>query len=283
MSRALSTKINLKCCTYAESEELLNALRKSKKRHITRYILTILSLLIIIIGLAGLIYDTPLWGAWFTIAAMIVFSIWIYTKTPKVDFERDEYFQGYYEKLNIFFKTLTKNRKVWEVKDYYKNNDSKYHAGAGLSVNRETVSLFKAKPPYMKSNLKYYALNTSKGELYFLPYCILINKTFKLYMLDINDITVRFGTTNFIENGFIPRDAEVIGYTWQFVNKTGSPNRRFSNNKQIPKCCYGEIDLQLQEHFKLVIMYSNVSLSDSLKTTFLDLIKYKTNRTSTFN
>ena len=44
-----------------------------------------------------------------------------------------------------------------------------------------------------------------------------------------------------IEDSTPPRDAEVVDHTWQYVNKSGKPDKRFKDNRQLPVCSYDEI------------------------------------------
>jgi hypothetical protein len=47
----------------------------------------------------------------------------------------------------------------------------------------------------------------------------------------------------FIEGrGRVPRDAQQVDQTWQYVNVKGGPDRRFSNNPILPVMLYGNID-----------------------------------------
>lgn len=67
-------------------------------------------------------------------------------------------------------------------------------------------------------------------------------------------------TTRFIEDERIPKDAQVIGQTRQYINKSGGPDRRFKNNRQMPVCLYGEIALTADSGLNTVIIFSNADL-----------------------
>lgn len=45
----------------------------------------------------------------------------------------------------------------------------------------------------------------------------------------------------FIEESGVPGVATVVGHTWRYVNRSGGPDRRFSNNPQLPICMYDEL------------------------------------------
>ena len=65
-------------------------------------------------------------------------------------------------------------------------------------------------------------------------------------------------TNDFIEEEGVPSDAEVVGHTWRFVNKSGGPDRRFNNNRQIPKVLYLQMRLRSSEGLRKVLYFSRV-------------------------
>lgn len=60
-----------------------------------------------------------------------------------------------------------------------------------------------------------------------------------------------------IEHESVPTDAPVVGSTWQYVNKSGGPDRRFNNNRQLPILQYGELHLTSSTGLNEVIQVSN--------------------------
>ncbi len=59
-----------------------------------------------------------------------------------------------------------------------------------------------------------------------------------------DDFLVEQGSTRFIEDGYVPSDAVVVGQTWRFVRRDGGPDRRFNNNRQLPIAQYGTLTLR---------------------------------------
>ena len=45
-------------------------------------------------------------------------------------------------------------------------------------------------------------------------------------------------------------------YTWQYANKSGGPDRRFNNNRQLPICLYGILSLKVRNKELLHILTS---------------------------
>jgi hypothetical protein len=62
----------------------------------------------------------------------------------------------------------------------------------------------------------------------------------------------------FVDADGVPSDSEVIGRTWQYVNKNGGPDRRFAHNPQIPIVRYGELILKSPSGLNVVLQCSNV-------------------------
>ena len=67
----------------------------------------------------------------------------------------------------------------------------------------------------------------------------------------------------FVEEERVPSDATTTGATWLKVNKDGSPDRRFANNRQVPICQYGTMTMTTQTGLNEEYMFSSVAkLSD---------------------
>jgi hypothetical protein len=47
-------------------------------------------------------------------------------------------------------------------------------------------------------------------------------------------MTIDVKAGQFVEAGQIPKDAVVVGQTWMHANKSGGPDQRFKDNRQVP-------------------------------------------------
>jgi hypothetical protein len=68
--------------------------------------------------------------------------------------------------------------------------------------------------------------------------------------------------SNFIEEGSVPADAKVIGYTWKHPNKKGGPDRRFSSNYRIPVCCYEAMHLTSDSGVNELLQFSRAGVTE---------------------
>lgn len=75
----------------------------------------------------------------------------------------------------------------------------------------------------------------------------------KLGVFKYSDVAVSYEHSRFITEGRIPRDAKVIGTTWQYVNRDGTMDKRFNNNREIPICRFSQLKISsplgLNAHF----------------------------------
>lgn len=155
---------------------------------------------------------------------------------------------------------ITKCAKVWRIVQTSKVIDRKYAAGASNTVNR-TACKAAVKPPFpFKANLEIASFKAKKETLIFLPDKLFIMQKSKIGALNYSDIISSSHTTQFIESEGVPKDSQVVGQTWKYVNKSGGPDRRFKDNRQLPICLYGELELSSTSGLNTVIMYSNPSI-----------------------
>jgi hypothetical protein len=71
-----------------------------------------------------------------------------------------------------------------------------------------------------------------------------------------------------METDPVPNDAKIIDYTWQYVNKNGMPDKRYSYNPQIPIALYYEIELKSQKGLFESYHFSNADSAESFCIAF---------------
>lgn len=104
-----------------------------------------------------------------------------------------------------------------------------------------------------------FRLSYNKEILIFLPDKVFIIRKGKVGFVNYEDVSILVSQTRFIESDPVPRDAVVVGSTWQYVNKNGTPDRRYSNNRQLPICQYGIVNLTSGTGINVEMQFSNVN------------------------
>ena len=109
-----------------------------------------------------------------------------------------------------------------------------------------------------KTNSAVAAFITTKEKLYFLPDALFIVQGNNIGAVKYDDLTFETSGTRFVEDLTVPKDAKIVGSTWKYVNKSGGPDRRFSDNVEYPICVYGCIDIKSQNGLNTKLMFSSL-------------------------
>ena len=190
-------------------------------------------------------------------------------------YEMDDINQKKFNALNEFLEKLKNNRKLWQIDSSTRVYNTKYNAGAENNVSRTMISLKKKMPWYINNNIDVYCLNLKNEKIFFAPDRMLIfEKLGRVGCRKYNDMEANFSTTNFVETEIVPKDAQIVNYTWRYVNKSGGPDKRFNNNIRMPVCKYGEISLESEDGINILLECSNHNLMYSIQNKFTEFMNY---------
>lgn len=182
-----------------------------------------------------------------------------------VEYEMDEFYTAkYIERINAW-KKLNESKMLWQVLSAGNVTNRKYEAGASRSINRKTIKLRTKNPFFLKSDVDIITFKLNKETLILLPDKLLIIRGTKVGAEDYDKLSITTSSINFIERQFVPKDAHVLYYTWQYVNKNGGPDKRFKNNRQLPVCQYGVIYLRSESGINVELHCSNYHIAENLK------------------
>lgn len=204
------------------------------------------------------------WPTWLLIALLVAGSIGIYVaysrdaleKTVVLFYDFDAHLEATYAQLHSAASQLASCSAAWHIEASGKVHDRKYHAGAGNLVRRKRTSIKKAEPPYVKTNIETISIGVGRQTLHFFPDRVLVYDENGVGAVAYSELRIDVSKTQFIEDDPVPRDAEVVGRTWQYVNKSGGPDRRFKENKELPVCRYEEIALSSASGLNEVLQLS---------------------------
>ena len=141
-------------------------------------------------------------------------------------------------------------------------SDWKRNAGATRLASRKKISPRLACPRSVRGSVKFPAFRTGSQELYFLPDAVLLAKGRDTAVVSYQELRFSNRTVSFIEGGPIPGDAVITGHTWRYVNKSGGPDRRFNDNRELAVCAYGELEFFSESGVNCVIQYSKNDAAD---------------------
>ena len=198
-------------------------------------------------------------------------------------YEFDEKARIMYNSIKEDLILLSNSQKIWQINSSTRVYNTKYNAGAGKNVLRNNAYITSKLPWYIKTNIEIFGLNLKREKIFFTPDRILVFKPFKkVFGCTYRDLHIDINSFNFVEDERIQRDSDVINYTWKYVNKDGTRDLRFSNNKKYPICRYGEISFKSPNGINTVIQFSNNKLTGKIKSnlvifanTFNEILRYK--------
>ena len=209
-----------------------------------------------------LFYYIEMWAIGLAILVRLVFSNFF---VAKISYDLDERAASEWEKFNDIVTGLKNSNKLWIVEGETYNSNRKVNAGAGRNITRSDARIKKVRAGWrskfrVKADVPTVIVAGSKCDILFLPSDVIVKKGLKNYVYSYNLLNVFSSTTNFIEHTAPARDAEIIRRTWQYVNRDGSPDRRYKNNRQYPVCRYGVLYLRSGNELNLEIQTSNNSV-----------------------
>jgi hypothetical protein len=178
-------------------------------------------------------------------------------KLVELNYDLDDVARARYVSLLNTLQKVAGSARIWQVTSQNKFADRKYNAGAGTLLTRKAISFQLSPPPYVKTEVAVWSLALGGQKLYFFPDRILVYEGNQVGAVQYETLTISVKQVQFVESDGVPSDTRVVGYTWQYMNKNGGPDRRFSNNRQIPQVLYGEISLSSSDGMNFVLQTSD--------------------------
>ena len=169
------------------------------------------------------------------------------------------------------FEKVSSANRIWNIDTAGRTSDWKRNAGASRLISRKTASFRFDAPKNIHTNISVPAIIGGRQNIHFFPDIVLILEGNRAGALSYEQFQVIWNTTVFIEEEGVPSDSQVVGYTWRFVNKNGSPDRRFNNNRQIPKVYYQQMGLQGDGGLQKIIQLSKVADRSGFDTSIAAL------------
>jgi hypothetical protein len=192
-------------------------------------------------------------------------------KTVVILYDLDSEVSDSFEHLQSALAHLAHCHGKWHIQSRGRVYDPKYHAGADQLVSRKAISAGLAAAPFVKSNVTPFVLRLADKAVYFFPEWVLVFAGPHVGAIGYENLSLVVGTKQFIEDGYLPSDARVIGNTWRYVNKSGGPDRRFNNNPQLPICHYEELWLNSATGLNEVLQVSRTGVGDHLNAAIQSL------------
>jgi hypothetical protein len=211
-----------------------------------------------IVGPAGALFWVIGIGAW-------AFGAWLdsYQRTAVLFYDLEGDTQAAYEQVVQSFDLMATSQGKWHIEAGGSVHDLttwKRNAGASHIVKRNPTTLAYALPKTVTCNVTPPAIHVGKQVIYFLPDVALIDDGRKVGAVSYADLMVQWQPSNFIEEGSVPRDSEILYHTWKHPNKKGGPDRRFRDNRQLPVCRYEAMHMRSASGVNELVEFSRTGV-----------------------
>jgi hypothetical protein len=163
---------------------------------------------------------------------------------------------------------LSRSARIWSVQTEQSTWDRRRNAGASSLITRHPVSVSRQQPPFIATNVDVWSIKLNSFTLFFMPDYIFVLQNGKYGAVSYDSINISFSPSRFIEDQAVPPDARIVDYTWRYVNKNGSPDKRFSNNHQIPVVQYGSVLFRLHTAMNIDLQVSNLDTANYFANGF---------------
>lgn len=198
--------------------------------------------------------------------AVILATVWLYLwdsarRSVVLIYDLEQDSNQSYERMLAGFDEMRTCNRAWRVEAEGRVLDGRYHAGAGSQVIRKAASMGYGNVATIKCNIDVPSITAGRMRFFFYPDRILMKDGKRIAACSYQSLEAESGQTQFIESDNVPSDAEVIGHTWRFVNRNGSPDRRFKDNRQIPVVRYETLRLSTPQGVREMFHFSRLGCS----------------------
>ncbi|AOP36391.1 hypothetical protein A0128_20465 [Leptospira tipperaryensis] len=133
-------------------------------------------------------------------------------------------------------------------------------SAASSAIIRERVAFGFDRLEFINTDYEaLYFKNANGADIYLYPGFAVIKelKRDEFGIIDLRDIVIEHRALHFLEQEYLPKDSPIVDKTWTYVNKNGSPDRRFKENPEIPILLYHEIYLRSKSGLNEAFSFSN--------------------------
>jgi len=156
---------------------------------------------------------------------------------------------------------LSQVKQLWQVTSIIHVKDEKSNAGYPVQYNRIPIAAKYKQPFYLNTNALVIQIPLEKEKIIILPDLYLIISKRKLGIIKSSDVKITTDTVQYPEKDTLPEDANVLEYTFRYVNQDGTPDKRYKDNDKLPICQYGAITLSSERGLNLLIHTSKVNFN----------------------
>lgn len=200
-------------------------------------------------------------------------------KRSIINLEIPDHLEEYYlQPLDTILTEIAESKliKILKSQKAFSINERKYNSGSTSDLELEKIKLYRRYPNFTKLNHKPFCLEYSDLRIFFLPHVILIDNPVDglFYSFPVEETKFILTNERIVWTENVPKDSNIADYTYQYVNKKGGPDKRFSNNHQIPIIDMTSLTIVLQEENTVSLYISNSQVSKKYHNVIDEINRY---------
>ncbi len=254
--------------TDASASGLLDQIRAAETRTTMAPLAGIVAVFTVMLLLAG---EAP---GWLAVAAALIGAgagAWLHVRDLAgrnvvlfYDLEPDA--RAAYEDVHVAFARLAGAHGAWNVQARADTEDLRRNAGASQLVQRQPVRLGMGVPAVIRTNVDVPAIPCGAETLHFFPDRLLVSSRRGIGAVPYDQLEITVEAHPFIEEERVPADASQVGTTWRYVNRNGTPDRRFADNRQLPVLLYEQVAFTSPSGLREVLQLSATGGGNSFRS-----------------
>jgi hypothetical protein len=193
------------------------------------------------------------------------------SKTTVLFYNVEDDANSQYQALHDAFNELAKCDALWRVEAHGKTDDWKHQAGASHLIRRKAIVFGMGEPRGIKTNIAVPSIPLVGQTVYFFPDRLLVLSSSSAGAVSYDGLQVEVTPQRFIESERLASDVKVVGQTWKYVNKSGGPDKRFKDNRQLPVVLYEQIVVSSASGLNAVVQLSRLGAGESFRIAVLGL------------
>lgn len=154
-------------------------------------------------------------------------------------------------------KAVSESNMVWYVPHQYELTSREYILAD--EIMRVPCTVNQKLPFPFKQTANGVNVGIGKENLIFIKDRVVLLQKNDIGTLKCEDIAVDIKEISFAENLNVPSDAKIVSHTWEHTNKSGEPDRRFKDNRELPICKYGTVNFKSTSGFDIKLVFSNTA------------------------
>jgi hypothetical protein len=178
---------------------------------------------------------------------------------------------------------LSQAEKIWlEATRKTVANQSR-NAGAShvINLSQTPVKIQCAPPPFISANVDIWSIDIGTLILFFLPDYILIWRRDIYTAMSYSALSLSCDRQQINTANAIPKDAKIIGQTWQHVTPFGKPDPRAKHNPRLLQVQYGLLQFLASIGFSFRLHVSNITIAQQFTKTFNSVQQWLATRDKT--